>query len=226
VTTAQPTEKQHSQEKRKEPVTTEKQHSQEKRKEPVTTEKQYSIPVMCNGQKMFYHSDKNTKRKTKITVTGDSDVRGLGPLIQDKMVDGTAIVRAGFKIQDLHKHIHKDIDNESDIIFINCGSNNVGRENHADSTSGFDSLMDDLANNQKDKHFVMIGVPPTRNGKLQERVKDLNSHLKSKCRNYSNIDFLTSSLSLSDIDPRGFHLNQIGKKKLASKIIEYTKMWV
>jgi hypothetical protein len=168
--------------------------------------------------------NKKTKPdKVKIVVCGDSNVRGLGSLIQGDKVDGMAVVHPGFKIQDMKRHMSKSITNDTDMIFLNCGTNNIEQGDFIDTVCKFDSLIDNASKSYENKEIVMLAVPPAHKAALQNKIKDINDYLYSKCKRYNNVIFLDCGLNQAHLEPDGIHLNKTGKSKVGTAIVQHAE---
>jgi hypothetical protein len=166
---------------------------------------------------------KGQKEKVKIVLCGDSNVRGLGSLVQSEKVDGMAVVHSGFKIQDLQRHMSKDIPDHTDMIFMNCGTNNIEQDDFIDMVCKFDSLLDNASNKYKNKEVVMLSVPPVCQARLQGKVRDINDYLYTKCKKYDNVMFLDCGLNQLHLGPDSIHLNQAGRTQVAKAIVHHAE---
>ena len=189
----------------------------------------HSIPVIIGGDTAPSLGGKNCNarpvemKKTKILVTGDSNVRGLGPMVQSRKVDGLAVVQPGFRIQDLQRHIHGSITDSTDVVFINCGANNLSRGNLIDTVCKLDNLLDSVSQTYENKEFVMLEVPPSHKINTQNMIRDLNDYMHTKCQRYNNVRFMNCGLDQNDLRADGIHLNEIGKTKVAKAIVKYAE---
>jgi hypothetical protein len=163
--------------------------------------------------------------KHKILIIGDSHLREYSANIKTYLSDQFQVngfIKSGAGTKITLGQITNEIDSllASDIIILSCGSNDVGK-------IGLGEIFSDIVNFIKrvtHTKVILLTIPIRYD--LEGENSNINNEITRFNMKLSKLSKLFSHLHVLDIDDNrhfytkhGFHLNGLGKKKTALKLI-------
>lgn len=162
-----------------------------------------------------------SQNKPVLTLCADSHGRYVSRLLRKKL-DGSCKVTEWVKPNGRMEHVLETVESysksECDCIIIIGGTNNI-----VNGRCGMDFISDlnVKLNNIVGKRVILVGLPPRHDEPaLNPVVSQVNARLHKIASEFQNVEFLSlDSFPRSAFTVHGLHLNQRGKKLLASLLL-------
>ena len=206
---------------------TRKRPKQTKTKETHTSSTYESNTEQRNNSYTPPLVEEKKNRKAKLTVLGDSMIRGTGSIIADSVNDYNTCVlsKSGCTINDASSSIRdilKDDYQKGDVVVLSIGTNNVEVNNHVQITNKFSQLIETT---KLAAHVpVIITALPSRispgSSSLNKKIDNINKSLRFMCEQSKNLSFVDCNpeILLNSYKNDGLHFSPAGVKHFASTL--------
>jgi hypothetical protein len=162
---------------------------------------------------------RNRTKQVGAFVIGDASVRGLGPMIQTRDIDGQVVVRDGRTFREVGQDVEMDVSRVIDgtTIVLGFGLKDLDNTQLEEAKHDVDRLVSKLESKTERVHVGLLTIPPQTNTWRDGKAKEINSYMVWRCMD-SHVKVIDSDLTLQDISRDGIHLNSRGKVKMAIAI--------
>jgi hypothetical protein len=169
---------------------------------------------------------KNNKYVHKVHIIGDSHFKGIAIKINQYL--GTNYVVSGFikpganvtQIVETQEIEFKCLGSK-DFIVINGGSNDLAKVPN-DNTSALPCLLN-FGQKYRNTNVLMLNVPvrydPLTNFRTNQDIMNFNDKLKKKSKRFNHVRLIEMSTNRKYFTNHGFHLNKLGKERIAKEIV-------
>ena len=109
---------------------------------------------------------------------------------------------------------------KKDIIVVNGGSNDL--DNNTEKRSSALSYMFQFAQKYMNTNIIMLNIPlrhdSAMNPQINLEIQDFNTKLSKRAKLLGHVDLVEMNFDRKYFTKHGFHLNNVGKDKLAKVI--------
>ena len=193
-----------------------------------------TIPVLIGAKRQDLHhaaADNNTPRtagvdqKTSLILTGDSTCRNMGSLLQDRGIDGMAIVHRQADTTRGNNHIKEDChlfpsNAKGKVLVASYGTNDIMTSQYSQVWK-ISRMIESVDNHVNDIKVGLLAIPPQVNPAINKRIAETNNFIKTKCDQSINVHYIDCNLCSSDIGRDGIHPNEAGRRKIATTIKDF-----
>ena len=169
---------------------------------------------------------KSLSTKIGVLVTGDSNMRGLGPKLQAKDIDALAIVRSGATLKQAGELVSKDADEViyGTYIISGYGLNDVRDDGIHIAKTRMQEFIHTQERIGPHVNFGILAVPPQKDPTINALVTELNNFTKHRCLRNGIVSFIDANLTGDNLKIDGIHLNPSGQRKVTDAIKAFARV--
>ena len=170
------------------------------------------------------------QRKPKLTIIGDSMLRGSGNTLSSSVKDYETCVlsTSGYTISRAASHVSSLAEDHhiNDIIVLSVGTNDVENHNHEQLTEKYSRLIDQTKKAAPDSSIIITAIPnriTPASSSTNRKIDNLNRYLRSLCEQDAICWFAdcTPEIKLNNYKYDGLHLSLNGISHFISVLSEF-----
>ena len=203
-------------------VVTKKPRSKKRKAKAKTKTVAPTTPLCHNQTAMDVSNNQPTVlRKPKVTIIGDSIIRGSGSYISSRVqnYDTCVLSTSGYKISRSNAasqitNIAKD-HLKNDILVLSIGTNDVESHSNTELSNMFRSLIRKVQCAAPDCHVIITAIPSRiapGTDSLNAKIYNINKSLRALCEQGKNYYFIDCNpeITLQNYKYDGLHLSHNG----------------